>query len=382
MEQCDLDQTPFDPRAYGLQPLDLASACHVYNLNLYDGDQARRNLQKYFHLCIEHRGLQVTTSCFKVWRQNKKTNGSAKLIPTFFSGASAEPSSKVRVFFFDDNLEWEGMETSQGICNLRDVETGSFVEFGLGKNGFERAEAGRHTVIHHSTQCQAVLVKANILDAMEDPNYFLEIVTRFSQPDDKILVYMDVNSTIVVNDTIQGKNVVGTLLSTMWEFLELRPSSSFTLHWDGLPNFQVSGPRTFKQIVKEMSHSHHEIYSAFWSESNCWRFFSEMVSRGDVVWGDRTMDLGQCQLLFQEYLVALESVVTKDGIAVSWFKVYEALQGEHTLVLNSFGVDTRKVVVSTVREEDRVIQVAVNHELWDARDVKQFENQFDTHVVS
>eukprot|EP00415_Alexandrium_ostenfeldii_P003953 UN3953 len=88
------------------------------------------------------------------------------------------------------------------------------------------------------------------------------------------------------------------------------------------------------------------------------------------------MTLEAFQDLFQEYLVSLQAVTTKDGIANSWFRVFEGLKGQHTIVLNSFGVDTRKVVLATVPNESRVLQIAVNYEMWDSRDVTKFEGQF------
>lgn len=369
-----------DERAYGMEQLHLATDIHIFNINLYSGAQSRANVLNYYLLCRDFPDLHVTTSCFTVWRQNKKTNGFAKLIPAITPGFCSEGKPRVRVFFFDDNLEWEGREGSQGICNLRDITTGDFVEFTEGKNGFCREKAGRHTAIHYSSEYRVVLVKANILDAMEDPEYFADIIRRFAEPDEKLLVFMDVNSTIVCHDTIQGKNIVGTLLSTMFEFVELRPSSPFEIEWDGLPVLKVEKKKTFKQLVKEMTVKRHDVYSGFWTEATCSRFFAEMASKGEVRWigQEHRMDLAAFQQLFQEYLVALQRVTTKDGIAISWFRVFEGLKGKHTVVLNSFGVDTRKVILATVPDERRVLQVTVNHELWDPPDVTQFEGQFRT----
>jgi len=362
---------------YHVKPLYLKStACKVFDINLHEGPLGRQNVERYYCLCKDFSDLHVTTSCFTIWRQHKKTNGHAKVIPAVASGAE----DAVRIFFFDDNLDWDGHETSPGICNLRDVATGKFVDFGEGVNGFRRDHAARHTVIHHSTEYRNVLVKANILDAMEDPEYFSSIVNKFSQADERIIVFMDVNSTIVCNDTVQGKDLAGTLLSTMFEFIQFRPASPFELTWDSHPPLQVKETKSLKQLVKQITGTNHEAYGAFWTESNCWGFYGELGRRGETRWvGEgEPMSLEALRALFQEYAASVQAVTTEDGIASSWFRVFEGLKGRHTVVLNSFGVDTRKVVLATLASEKRVLQITVNHELWDARDVSKFESQFQS----
>mmetsp|Transcript_9481 Transcript_9481/g.24584 ORF Transcript_9481/g.24584 Transcript_9481/m.24584 type:complete len:464 (+) Transcript_9481:160-1551(+) len=367
-----------DGMPYSLQLLDSGGErCNVYDINLHKAPEKELNVQRYYSLCKDYIDLHVTTSCFTIWRQNKKTNGSAKVIPTLPAGHPEE----VRVFFFDDNLEWDGTEEASGICNLRDATTGKFVDFAEGTNGFVRERAGRHTVIQHSSEWRCVLVKANILDAYEDPSYFIKIIQRFSHPGEKLIVYMDVNSTIVCNDTVQGKDVGGTLLSTMFEFVEVGPPEALDLNWEGgYEPVRLTKKRTLKQVVKEMTLKNHDLYTHFWEEDICWRLFTELAEKCSMRWSgtDNPINLSEFRQLFSEYVVALKRDTTKDGIAHSWFKVFEVLKGRHTVVLNSFGVDTRKVVLATLPDEKHVIQVCVNYELWDERDVKKFNNQF-TH---
>jgi hypothetical protein len=317
----------------------------------------------------------VTTSCFTIWRKHKKTNGYAKIIPAI---PADDRDRDVRVFFFDDNLEWEGTEQSTGICNLRDVRTGEFVEFAEGKNGFATSRAARHTVIYYSTKYRVVLVKANILDAMEDQSYFDDIIKRYASPNEKLIVFMDVNSTIVCNDTVQGKDLANTLLSTMFEFVEIRPREAFDLTFDSHPPVRIEKEKTLKQLVKEITKNSHDAYGAFWTEEKCWSLFAEVAAKGQVRWSgqDKLFSLEACKDLFKEYLASLGKVVNEDGIAVSWFEVFAKLRGQHTVVLNSFGVDTRKVVLATVPDEKRVLQVTVNYDMWDDRDMQKFAAQF------
>jgi len=325
-------------------------------------------------LCRDHVALQVTTSCFSIWRQNKKTNGFAKVIP-------AVPSTEgnARIFFFDDNLEWEGKEDSPGICNLRDVRTGEFVEFYEGRNGFCRETAARHTVIYYSPEYRNVLVKANILDAMEDPEYFVKLIERYSDPGEKLIVFMDVNSTIVCNDTVQGKALANTLLSAMFECLEFCPREPYELVFDGHPAVKIAKPKTLKSVVKDVLSDNNEAYASFWTQEQCWRLFAELALHGVLRWSSRgdPFTLDECQKLYQEYLVSLSKVVNSDGIAASWFQVFAALKDQHSVVLNSFGVDTRKVILATVPDERRVLQVTVNYDKWGERDMHKFVGQFD-----
>jgi hypothetical protein len=291
---------------------------------------------------------------------------------------SAGNRDKVRIFFFDDNLEWDGTEKSSGICNLRDVASGDFVEFTEGKNGFVKDRAARHTVIYSSSEYDNVLVKANILDAMEDPEYFSSIIARYTKPSERIIVYMDVNSTILCNDSVQGKDLAGTLLSTIFEFVELKPTDPFDLDFDGHPTQNVSKTRTLKQLVKEVTGDDHKASANFFTEASCWRFYEELASRGQMRWLGEGEDLTleAARKLFNHYLGALEKVQTKDGLAQSWFRVFDSLRERDTMVLNSFGVDTRKVILATVPDESRVLQVTVNHGMWEERDVKKYASQF------
>merc|ERR1712032_1362409 len=86
--------------------------------------------------------------------------------------------------------------------------SGAFVDFAVGENGFKLGHAGRHTAILHSSEYNSVLVKANILDAIEDPDYFARIIQAHSLPGEKAVVFMDVNSTIICNDSVQSKEFV------------------------------------------------------------------------------------------------------------------------------------------------------------------------------
>merc|ERR1712056_87859 len=84
----------------------------------------------------------------------------------------------------------------------------------------------------------------------------------------------------------------------------------------------------------------------------------------------------------QKYLSKMDGSTTEEGITKSWFHAWDRLQrGHHSMILNSFGVDTRKVICRTLHNEVFALQLTVNFELWDARDRKKFEDQYETKLA-
>jgi len=282
------------------------------------------------------------------------------------------------VFFFDDNLELDGLSSSSGICSLRDVESGEFVDFAAGRNGFELGHAGRHTAILHSSEYNSVLVKANILDAIEDPDYFTRIIKKHSAPGEKIVVFMDVNSTIICNDSVQSKDLSASLLSTMFELMELCPKEAFDFGWGSCAAVRVQKKQSLKKLVKDITASDNDAYRSFFSEASCQNFISQLAPFADIRWSDAMDPLGLEEFfsMFEKYKVKISAGIDSNGIAKSWFRCFDVLGGEHALMLNSFGVDTRKVILATEGDESKVLQIAINYELWDKRDIEKFEAQF------
>eukprot|EP00928_Gymnodinium_smaydae_P095641 TRINITY_DN8263_c0_g3_i1.p1 TRINITY_DN8263_c0_g3~~TRINITY_DN8263_c0_g3_i1.p1 ORF type:complete len:436 (-),score=78.39 TRINITY_DN8263_c0_g3_i1:333-1568(-) len=346
-------------------------------------DAARSsNISSYFRMCKELSGLHVTTSCFTTWKQSGRLNGSAKLIPAIRVNSSA--SGNLRVFFFDDNVEFEGREQSSGICNLRDVETGNFVEFGLNCNGFTQDVAGSHTVIHHSSMYRNIIVKANLLDAMEDTNYFTNIIRAFSHPGEKIIVFMDVNSTILCSDTSAGKDTHSALLSSIFELMIAKPRGDVEFAWQDRSPVRLQKTRSLKQIVKDIVGSDKRSYSDFWKEETCLQFLDELSHRADISWASRAGCV-TCSK-FSDLLRSCSRNVSTDAsngcIASSWFQLVASMNSSKTaLILNSFGVDTRKVVDATVCADNDCTQIVVNYDLWDERDKQAFENQYNDRQI-
>lgn len=358
----------------------------IFDVNLHDEPGRSGNIVRYLELCMNSSTLLVTTSCYSIWNKHKKINCHAKVIPAVpvLGGPKAAETyshcfQNVRVFFFDDNLDLDGGEQSPGICNLRDINTGNFVEFGEGKNGFRHQVVARHTGVVYSTEYRTVLVQANILDALSDKNYFTNIISRFANYHEKILVFMDVNSTLVCVDTVKSKFSDEILLSTMFGLIDLKPRDAFDFVWDCQIAVKVDKPMTLKQIAKKITKDNHGYYNTFYMYENCKRFFTELSAFGDIKWSSSHVPItleAFCRA-YDEYKNLIAEGSTDEGIAQSWFECFQTLsKAGHTVCMNSFGVDTRKIVLHTVSDEHSVIQIAINFNHWDAKDVEKFEEQY------
>ena len=334
-------------------------------------------------------GFVVTLSCFSRWSHNKKTNGHAKVIPVVpvaaspnkdTGGVQINPTS-TRIFFFDDNLEIKGgAADSSGICNLRNVFTGEFVDFSEGKNGFVKEHHGRHTILHHSTLYPVVLVKANILDAMEEESYFVNIISKYMNPGEKALVFMDVNSTIVCVDTITGKSMTEIVLSTMFEFVEIEPTDPCDFVWEGREAVRIDKPISVKHLLKKVAKDDKTFYNTIYGEGKCEEIFSSLAAIANVRWSSRksgTLDLKAFHRTYEDYLRATDDAVTDVGITKSWFKCYDFLKrNNHSIVMNTFGVDSKKVLSQTLDPDADIMHLTINHKLWLERDQKQFDVEY------
>mmetsp|Transcript_21526 Transcript_21526/g.64640 ORF Transcript_21526/g.64640 Transcript_21526/m.64640 type:complete len:447 (+) Transcript_21526:107-1447(+) len=369
-------------RVSPLQDANLDPSVRIVNLNLHEDPLKRTNIPLYYRICRDSTtsSLHVTTSCFSVWKRNRRTNGYAKVIPAVLAGESKDAG---RVFFFDDNLQNDGRELGKGICNLRDATTGDFVDFSEGCNGFESDKLFEHTVVYHSSQYRNVLVKANILDAISQEDYFWGIIQRYSRPGEKLVVFMDVNSTIMCNDTSAGKDMAESLLSVMFELIEVRPQNSFEMGWGSLPApVTVDRQIPLKQLVNDLYNCNKVRPSTFWSEENCTDFLLQLSRFAPVSWisGSRASDLVGINAFREDFRMYLKSVTQEfrdTGITRSWFRCFETLRRlRHSVILNSFGTDTRKVVLATVPDERQVTQITVNFELWEDGDKNKFVEQY------
>lgn len=202
-----------------------------------------------------------------------RRNGSGKVIPA----VKAAGSGGARIFFFDDNLNLIlggcGKEDS-GICNLRDIETAAFVEFAPGVNGFVHETAFKHTLVSRSEAYTNVLVQANILDALSVGTYFSDIVSGYSEQSDTVIIHLDINSTILVEDSAAEKGKEGVLLSTMFSLTELVPKEPFTFAWEDRVPIEVSKRMTLQKLAVDLFKHDNERYNRFWGRGNCADFLN------------------------------------------------------------------------------------------------------------
>jgi hypothetical protein len=286
----------------------------------------------------------------------------------------------VRILFFDDNIEWAGKATSSGIVNLRDIENGEFVNFGEGENGFKSHRFATNTIVHSSTEFNNVLVQANILDAMEDEGYFNNILDSYTKPDEKCLIFMDINSTIISVDAVSGKDMAQMVLGTMFEFITMIPNEPFVYHWrDGArPPIDVKKTMHLKKFVKEICKDAKDLYDHFYTYDNCMQVIISLVDKVELRWSQQEGDftLKSFKDLYERYLVTLDGGTTPEGITRSWLKCYQTNQLKNALILNTFGIDSRKVIVKTVEDERQVLHMAISFDKWYPKDKKLFEKNY------
>mmetsp|Transcript_14955 Transcript_14955/g.41365 ORF Transcript_14955/g.41365 Transcript_14955/m.41365 type:complete len:275 (+) Transcript_14955:110-934(+) len=229
------------------------------------------------------------------------------------------------------------------------------------------------------------MVQVNILDAMSNPEYFTDIIKRYAQVGEKLIIYMDVNGTILWDDTIMCLGQEEVLLSTMFGCIEVRPWASFAFAWDTqrTVRLELGKPKTLKQLVHDLANGDMRFYRSFWSSASCVRLLSELAAFGETRW---TSSHGPDQPplspegfsdLFCSYMEEMERQVVSQGMTASWFKCLAMLrEGGHSVVIQSFGMDTHRVVRNSVDNERKVLHIAVNIELWSERDTKMFAEQF------
>lgn len=336
----------------------------ITNVDLHDNSESAR---AYFDYIKGMTGVHATTSCYSAWSQSKESNGCAKVVPVL-SDASYQ------TFFFDDNIEFDsgGSADSLGICNLRD-EDGRFVDFRVGTNGFVHEKFMESTDIVFSRERNVVLVAASILEAMCDDDYFTNIVARFSQPGQKNIMMMDINSTVVFGDIIGGKDKESVLLSTMFGCMFVNSSEEFEFTWGSSTTKVAAGKVMLKKVVKKALDK--ESYRTFYNYANCRSAVEILCDKGTVLYGERSIEVTDFEKIFEEYSRLLSATV-KDGIVKSWFELVKKYKNDHLLMLNTFGVDSRMLILETVEDEDDVRLFAVNYENWGSRDKEKFEEQY------
>merc|ERR1712061_439001 len=96
------------------------------------------------------------------------------------------------------------------------------------------------------------------------------------------------------------------------------------------------------------------------------RLMKELGGRVDFHW-NQGEDLNSPDEFFQEYTRYMEQVQKQEqhgcdiNATPSWFRCLRVLRtGGHSIVMNSFGVDTHRVLVNSVPDFTKVLHLAIN----------------------
>jgi hypothetical protein len=149
----------------------------------------------------------------------------------------------------------------------------------------------------------------------------------------------------------------------MFRFAEARPDEPFEFRWGSQPPVTINKPSSLTQIVKEISHNDNHFYHDFWHYESCHNFMQELTKCASISWLQQedhiTLEAfftGYADCVKKEVQCTKEGRATDDGVTISWLQCYKWLKEEgHSVVLNSFGVDTQRVVAPSVKDSREVL---------------------------
>merc|ERR1711920_764268 len=115
-----------------------------------------------------------------------------------------------------------------------------------------------------SSEYRNVLVQASILDAMSDENYFSSIIHKYPHTGEKLIVYMDMNGTILSSDTILGLSPAQLLLDAMCGIVQVRPRDTFDFTWrDQTTSVRLEKSQTLRKLMSQLSSGKAELSTLF-----------------------------------------------------------------------------------------------------------------------
>merc|ERR1719265_1019210 len=104
---------------------------------------------------------------------------------------------------------------------------------------------------------------------MIQPRYFNEIIERYSLPGEKLMLFFDVNGTILCDDSVAHKGVSEILLSDIFRFAEARPREPMDFSWRSMPPLRIEAATGLKDLIHEILHQDHDVYQQFWNFEEC-----------------------------------------------------------------------------------------------------------------
>eukprot|EP00928_Gymnodinium_smaydae_P024047 TRINITY_DN19598_c0_g1_i1.p1 TRINITY_DN19598_c0_g1~~TRINITY_DN19598_c0_g1_i1.p1 ORF type:complete len:404 (-),score=34.85 TRINITY_DN19598_c0_g1_i1:267-1478(-) len=374
-----------------LQPLKCNDALRMWDMNIYHSNGMSRNLESYVKLCTTSEDVVVTTSCFAVWHRSGMVNGFGKVIPALRTyeqrerGSGSNYNRKTAVFFFDDNMNLAagGSESTPGICNLRDVGTSEYVDFSVGQNGFSREDLFDQTIVHHSSEYRNILVQASILDAISHKDYFTKIILKYARNYEKVLAFIDVNATILLEDTMEEKGASEVVLTTLFTKAQAQAKEEVEFRFLDFAPVMIKKSISLKKLMQKVCKGDKQFMVGFWKAEVCDQFFRGVCAIADIIWEptSASLNIDEFWVMYKKYKLCAETCPTVAGIPMSWFECFDYLRArDHSIVINSFGFDSRKILYNTVIDDRRSLHVTVNYDLWTERDTQEFLRTYKPNI--
>merc|ERR1719420_183932 len=164
----------------------------------------------------------------------------------------------------------------------------------------------------------------------------------------------------------------------MFECMFMETHADFEWTWGDASSKVKAGTTMLKKIIKKTLDK--ESYRNFWKFTNCRCMLESITDKGTISVGGRIMKVPDFERLYEVYSSLITRTV-KGGIVKSWFELVRKYKDNHLLMLSTFGVDSRKLILETVENEDDVALFAVNYEKWGIRDKDKFEEQYAKPVA-
>lgn len=191
---------------------------------------------------------------------------------------------------------------------------------------------------------------------------------------------MDINSTIISVDSVSSKDMSQVVLGTMFEFTTMKPKEEFKYQWDeSRPAVKVAKEMHLKKLVKEICKDDKKLYDSFYTYDNCIKVLIAMADKATLRYSQQEEDFSLLKFreLYERYVVSLVGGTNQEGITKSWFRCFnEQSAAGHSLVLNTFGMDSRKIIWKTVDDERQVLQMCVSFDKWDSKDKAVFNTMY------
>lgn len=172
---------------------------------------------------------------------------------------------------------------------------------------------------------------------------------------------------------MSGRDKDSVLLNTMFECMMIKPYGNWVFSWGSARSNLDNKPTHLKKMLKKTLDK--DTYKAFWTYGNCRKVIDQLSHQGQIMCNGRSIDLDDFERLYRSYSEMMGRKVRK-AIVRSWFELYRQFKDEHLLMLNTFGVESRRLILETVEREEDVTFITVNYDAWGDNDRAKFAEQY------